>query len=514
MQQFDPMALGAKPVTADNFDPIALGAKPVSSDQKPVKQMSFKDKIKYLQSLPEEERKQKLKAGELIFQQSRNLEKEKSGVQKFVEGAGQVAGIAGQIALEAIGKRVAGKKGSAAAAAAGTAARKIASESWQNVTGYQDQPPMESLKSVFVEPAQAAALDLAINTAFDDIIPGIKKQVTKVPFISQWLGTGKAAQETMAGEIVAKGNKAYEALTETTGDPKQFFLDSGMPKIKWWEPAKNTYDKFEPMGVIVNKTRIGELSKQLDPILEQATKDGTRLDYITAKKMFSEFRKKQLIKNINKSGLDESAMSQAVADGGKILDDILTEIKAGGLTPKEAKKIASELFEGAYTPAGKAKAGLSPTAQKQVASMLSKWVKDTVPGAKEILGQQTNLYRLNDLIETMAPKVQKEFGKDMFANLSKEQVRNLALQVGTSIGLFGIGSAVENPYASTALRLAGAAAGVAQLPYLKTQLTGGSEMSLYKELGEKAIPSMKKEVVGAASRMAGRNVIQELFNMK
>ena len=188
----------------------------------PDQNASFKEKVAYLQTLPEEEEK-KLGSGELIFQQSRNLGKEKSKALGIIEGIGGALGFAGQVAAEALGKTIGGKKGSALAAGSATTLRGVARESWQNITGYQDEPPAEAVKDVFIDAGSSAAIDLALNVAFDDVIPTVKKQVLKVPFISKLVGKGRAAQEVLVAEMLAQAGKAWDALNKQVGNVKKFF---------------------------------------------------------------------------------------------------------------------------------------------------------------------------------------------------------------------------------------------------------------------------------------------------
>ena len=159
-----------RPIEENNQQPS--GFRPVNQEVTiPDQNASFKEKVAYLQTLPKEERKKQLGSGELIFQQSRNLGKEKSKALGVIEGIGGALGFAGQVAAEALGKTIGGKKGSALAASSATTLRGVARESWQNITGYQDEPPAEAVKDVFIDAGSSAAIDLAVNVAFDDVIP-------------------------------------------------------------------------------------------------------------------------------------------------------------------------------------------------------------------------------------------------------------------------------------------------------------------------------------------------------
>ena len=94
--------------------------------------------------------------------------------------------------------------------------------------------------------------------------------------------------------------------------------------------------------------------------------------------------KKTIIRNIQNTDLPESEIKNAIADGGEIIDDVFKMIKDKGLSPTEVKKIATELFDGTFTSTGKASVAKSKTAQREVAFMLTHWLKETVPESKEL----------------------------------------------------------------------------------------------------------------------------------
>jgi len=483
----------------------------------PDQNASFKEKVAYLQTLPEEERKKQLGSGELIFQQSRNLGKEKSKALGVIEGIGGALGFAGQVAAEALGKTIGGKKGSALAAGSATTLRGVARESWQNITGYQDEPPAEAVKDVFIDAGSSAAIDLALNVAFDDVIPTVKKQVLKVPFISKLVGKGRAAQEVLAAETLAKAGKSWDALNKQVGNVKKFFLDSGMGEIRWWENAKNDFGKMDPFGVIVNRSRIADFSQQLEPILKEYGDNGIKFTYDDAKELLEKDGKKTIIRNIQNTDLPESEIKNAIADGGEIIDDVFKMIKDKGLNPTEVKKIATELFDGTFTSTGKASVAKSKTAQREVAFMLTHWLKETVPESKELLENMTNLYRLNDVLQVMAPKLQKEFEQRNLMNMTKEQTANLARRVVITLGLAGSAIAgsqyVPNKTAAGVMRGAGIIAGASQIPVIKESLAGGPAMELYSQLGKEVL-SPKQQVIKNIPGAGGRTIIQDLFRLK
>lgn len=478
----------------------------------PDENASFKEKISYLQTLPKEKRQELLGSGELIFNRSRNLGKDKSTALKVIEGIGGTLGFAGQVVAEALGKTISGKKGSAIAAGGATTLRGVARESWQDLTGYQDEPPMEAVQNVYIDAGTSAAVDLALNVAFDDVIPAIKNQAMKVPFISKLVGQGRAAQEVLAGEITALAGKSWDALNKKVGDVRKFFLDSGMGNIRFWESVKNDFGDFDPLGVLVNRSRIADFSLELEPLLKESGDRGIRLTYDAAEKLLKD-GKEIIIRNIQNTDLAESEIKSAIADGGQIIDDVVGMIKAGGLTPTEVKKVATELFDGTFTSTGKASVAKSKTAQREVAFMLTSWLKESVPGSKDLLENMTNLYRLNDVVRIIAPKLEKQFGQHSLGNMTKKQAANLAKNVAISLGLAGGAIAgseyIPNKTVAGVVKGAGLIAGAAQIPVIRQGLAGGPAMELYKQLGPKTV-SPTKEIVGAT----GRTIIQDLLRSK
>jgi len=192
-------------------------------------------------------------------------------------------------------------------------------------------------------------------------------------------------------------------------------------------------------------------------------------------------------------------------------------IKAGGLTPTEVKKVATELFDGTFTSTGKPSVAKSKTAQREVAFMLTFWLKESVPGSKELLENMTNLYRLNDMLRVMAPKLQKEFGQHSLGNMTKKQAANLAKNVAISLGLAGGAIAgseyIPNKAVSGIVKGAGLIAGAAQIPVIRQGLAGGPAMELYNQLGKEVVSPKKemgKNLVGAT----GRTIIQDLLRSK
>jgi len=449
--------------------------------------------------------------------QSRNVGTERTKTQKVIEGVAKPVGFGVQVAGEAIGKKLGGKKGSAFAAASVAGTESLIQEQWENLIGQQDDSPEMSAAQPFLDAGSAAAIDVIFNVAFDDIIPGVKKKLLKVPLLSKLVGKGKAAQEQLAGEVVAKAGKAYELLQTEVGNVKKYFIDSGMGKIKWWEATPNKFGKFKPFGKLVNDKIIAQKSIELKPLLEQAKKSGVKLNFEEANTLLGKFRKKQLVKNLANSGLEEGALKEAAADGGSIIESVLKEIKKNGMDPVKAKAVATELMDGTYTTTGKGKIGLSPTAQRQVGIMLSSWIKSAVDGSAEILGEQRRRYLLNDMVVKMAVKVNKEVGKDIFAGLSPAQMSKVGLMSIGGLGLAVGGGRLEGPTGKVLQGLGILAAG-SQVPLVRTALKGDAEKALFKELGEKAPGLLSKEVGGVPLKeVAGataRTTFQRLFNTK
>ena len=290
-----------------------------------------------------------------LEQRSSRLGEEKTGFEKTVETIAKPVAFLSQMGAETVGKLSGGKKGSAIGAGSMAGTQTLIEEMWQNVTGRQEDISAMGATKPFIDAGKAAAIDFVFNVAFDDVIPATKSKLGKTA-VGKLFKKGSKKIDSLAGEVVAKGAKAYENLAKNFGDPKKVFLDEGMNEVPWWQLTKNKFGKNEPLGVVLNYEKIAKYSDDMLPFLKAADDAGIKMTRDSADSLIN-----GLPKQLQREGFDDAAIKEIMGDVNGILDDVLKK----DMSSKEILDKAIELGQGTFTSTGKVRRAFGPNAQNK-----------------------------------------------------------------------------------------------------------------------------------------------------
>lgn len=419
-----------------------MGGVETKAETKPTQEAPYQEKIKYLQGLPEEQRKQQLGSGEIVYQRSRNLGQESTGLQKGLETAGNIAEVGLLTGAGILGSLMGGKKGSAIATGAVKAGTSTIRETYQNIAGTQDEAPTISAAiAPFTDAVKTAAIDYAINSILE--LPGK---------IKQSIGKG------LAGDIVTEGGagNVKNAVLRHSFDPKEELINRNILTQNWETPQFGN-KQFPYKGRQIISDQINAVENGMQSVIKQSD---VALQPVMTKKAALE-----LVKNNadNIAEITGRSYDDVVRSGKEIAEKLFKNSNViTADTSLEAKRM---LFGESFNKNGAVPSYLEKQIKYRLGMGINSNLKDIIPAVKDGLREEEILINLKPILDQAWVKAYQNSSKSIGLGLSSGELGNVANDIFQTSLAFG-----ANPFA-------GGAVAISKTPNLLKRIFGSPKVT-------------------------------------
>jgi len=396
-----------------------------TQQNKPTQDSSYQEKIGYLQGLPEEQRKQQLGSGESIYQRSRNLGKEKSGLQKGLGTAGNIAETGLLTGAGILGSLIGGKKGSAIATGAVKAGTSTVRETYQNITGTQDEPPVISAAiAPFTDAVKTAAIDFVISSILE--VPGK---------IKQSFGKG------LAGDIVTEGGagNVKNAVLRHSFDPKEELINRNILTQNWETPQFGN-KQFPYKGRQIISDQINAAENVIQNVIKQSD--------VAAQPVMTKKAALELVKNNadNIAEITGRSYEDVIRSGKQIADELFKNSDV--ITADSSLGAKRLLFGESFNKSGAVPSYLEKQIKYRLGMGINSNLKDIVPAVKEGLREEEILINLKPILDQAWVKAYQNSSKSIGLGLSSGELGSVANDIFQTSLAFG-----SNPFAGGAVAI-------------------------------------------------------------
>jgi hypothetical protein len=416
-----------------------------------------------------------------IVSKYRNLEKPKSKLQKGVEIAGGVGGFALEAGAGMLGNLVGfatgGPEGARRVSAATTGAARAGTatirESYQDLTGRQDDLPIEAGLKPLKEGAETAALSYTIDKALQaggKVVKKIKDKFAKKGPIGAddlntfYANTGKRARQTL--------EKLYENVNDGA---KKVGIDADDLLRK----SKDKFGNWRFNGDIKMDKQIGEIYKeQMAPVLKESDRVFKKTDLL------------EIVEN-NRSKAGNDKITDAAIEFAK-------EHLPDNISPLELYDFKKDAMNGVFTKAGKVKSAVNSASGAEAGWAALSMIKE-IDGTEAALREMSERYAWKSAIIDNGLKLQKQLAQqsmdDVLANTAKMAAAGSTAIWSPIVGILGAAS---------------------QAPQLVKSISKPSLAKFAQGTGKRIAEdpikrAIKSQVPRSLGVPAGRNIIQSLF---